>query len=153
MSTVSAKMPYLQRYSTDFRNLCLRTKMLRVAIWVESFRCGGIFLLQWKGEKFAHRQHLKFCQFQPVHCASKILLLQKYSTDFRNLCLPSKMFREGIWVKSFRWAVVLLFNFGHRKNLNFCRFQPVHCTLWLQTSYISKSIQPIFEIFASARRC
>ena len=89
-----AKIPYLQKYSTDIRNLCLRSKMLTVGIWVESFRCAGILLLQWKGENFEHRQHL-----------------------------------------------------------NFCRFQPVHCTLWLEKSYISKSIQPIFEIFASARRC
>ena len=71
LHTVPAKTQYLQRYSTDFRNLCLSSKMLRVDIWVESFRCPGILLLQWQGENFAHRQHLKFCHFQRVHCASK----------------------------------------------------------------------------------
>ena len=36
-----------------------------------SFRCTGIFLLQWQGENFAHRQHLRVCHIQRVHCASK----------------------------------------------------------------------------------
>ena len=67
--TVLAKIPYLQRYSIDFRNLCLSSKMLRVGIWMESFRCAGILFLQCEGENFAHGEHLKFCQFQPVHCA------------------------------------------------------------------------------------
>ena len=64
------KILYRQRYPTDFRNLCLRSKMLRVEIWVKSLRCSGILLLQWQGENFAHRQHLEFCHFQPVHFAS-----------------------------------------------------------------------------------
>ena len=70
--TRPVKTIYLQKYSTDFRNLCLSSKMLRVGIWGESCRFAGILLLQWQGEHFAHRQHLKFCHFQPVHCASKI---------------------------------------------------------------------------------
>ena len=45
--------------------------MLRVGIWVESLRFGGILLLQWQGENFAPGQHLKFCHFQLVHCGSK----------------------------------------------------------------------------------
>ena len=197
--TVPAKIPYLQKFSIDIRNLCLRSKMLRVGIWVESFRCGGILFLQWQGENFAHRQHLKFCHFQLVHfgsknpispkvfkwssksfpeledfegghfggkfqvrrcftfvmarwklwasttfeflplstctlytVAAKILYLQKYSTDFRNLCLSSKMLRVGIWMESLTCSGSLLLqwqdeNFGHRKHLNFCHFQPVHC--------------------------
>ena len=52
--TVPAKIQYLQRYSPDFRNLCLSSKLSRVDIWVESFRCAGILLLQWQGENFAH---------------------------------------------------------------------------------------------------
>ena len=107
--TVPAKILHFQKCATDFRNLCLGSKIFRMVIWVESFRCAGILLLQWQlGENFAHRQHLKFCHFQPVHCACKILLLKKYSTDFRNLCLRSKILRVGIWVESFRCAVILL---------------------------------------------
>ena len=164
--TVPAKILYLQRYSIDFRNLCLSSKMLRVGIWVESFTWApGIWLFKWQGENFVHRQHLKFRHFQHVQwgarknpmspkvfkrfskslpparrcwgwafgwkvsCSqvfyfcngkvktlridniwnfatfnmynvpAKILYLQRYSTDFRNLCLSSKMLRVGIWVQ------------------------------------------------------
>ena len=38
---------------------------------METFSCATVLLLQWQGENFAHRQHLKFIHFQPVHCASK----------------------------------------------------------------------------------
>ena len=38
--------------------------------WI-TFRSAGILLLQWQGENFAYRQHLKFCHFQHVHCAIK----------------------------------------------------------------------------------
>ena len=69
--TVLAKILYLQRYSTDFRNLFLSSKMLTVGTWVEIIRCTGILLLQLQGENFPHQQHLKFCHFQPVLCATK----------------------------------------------------------------------------------
>ena len=130
--SVPAKILYLQRYSTDFRNLCLSSKMLRVGIWVESVSCAGILVLQWRGENFAHRQHLKFCHFQPVQCASKNPISPKVFNRFRNLCLSSKMLRVGIWVESFMCAGILLLqwqgeNFAHRQHLKFCHFQPVHC--------------------------
>ena len=38
---------------------------------MERFRCADILLLQWQGEYFGHRQHLKIYHFQLVHCASK----------------------------------------------------------------------------------
>ena len=38
---------------------------------MESFRCAGILLLQCQRENFGHRQHLKFCHFQLLLCASK----------------------------------------------------------------------------------
>ena len=131
--TVQAEILYLQRYSTDFRNLSVSSKMLRVAIWVESFKFACILLLQWQGENFAHRQHLKLCYFQPVHCASKNSISPWYSTDFWNLCLNSKMLRVGICVESFKRACVLLLqwqgeNLAHRQHLKFCHFQPVHCS-------------------------
>ena len=217
---VPAKIPYLQKYSTDFRNLCLTSNMLSLRIWVESFWCAGILLLEWQSENISHRQHLKFCRYQPVHCASKILYLQTYSTDFRSLCLTSNMLSLGIWVESFWCAGILLFqwqgeNLAHGQHLKFCNFQPVPCasknpispkifnrfskslpqledvegghlrekfqlykyftfgmarwricgwttfdilqlsicTLCQQKSHISKGIKPISEILASARRC
>ena len=82
LNTVPAKILYLQRNSTHFRNLCLSSKILRVCISVESFRCAVILVLQWQGEDFAHRQHLKVCHFQPVHCASK----NPISPKIFNLC-------------------------------------------------------------------
>ena len=105
---VPAKILYLERYSIDFRNLCLSSKMLRVGIWVESFRCPGIWLFKWQGENFVHRQHLKFSTFNMYNGPPKILYLQRYSNDFRNLCLSSKMLRVGIWVVSFMFAGILL---------------------------------------------
>ena len=71
LHTVPAKILYLQRYSNDFRNLRLSSKILRVGIWVESFRCAGILLFQWQGEKFDNRKHLKVCHFQPADCVRK----------------------------------------------------------------------------------
>ena len=125
--SVPEKILYLQRYSTDFRNLCLHSKMLRVAIWVENFRCGGISLFQWQGGNFAHRQHLKFCYFQPVHCASKNPISPKVFNRF------SKSFRQledvegGHLGESFRSAGIVLLqrqgeNFAHRQHLKFCTF-------------------------------
>ena len=106
--------------------------MLRVGIWVESLKCTGILFSQWHGENFAHRQHLKFCHYQPVHCASKILYLPTYSTDFRNLCLRSNMLRLGTWAESFWCAGILLLqcqgeNIAHGQHLKFGHFQRVPC--------------------------
>ena len=131
MYAVPAKILYLQRYSTDFLNLCLSSKILRVGIWVESLRYACILLLQWQGENFAYRENLKVCDFKPVHCARKIIYLQRYSTDFRNLCLSSKLLRGGIWVESLRCAAILLLqwqgeNFAYWQHLKVCHFQPVH---------------------------
>ena len=170
--TVPAKILYLQWYSTDFRNLRLSPKMLRVGIWVESFKCAGILPLQCKvktlridniwnfaifnlytvqekilylqkvqtifkifasarrcwwcafGWKVLGAQVVYFCNgkaktlhidniwnfadFNLYTVPAKILYLQKYSTDFRNLCRSSKMLRVDIWVESFRCARILL---------------------------------------------
>ena len=156
--SVRAKILYPQRYSTEFRNLCLSSKMFRLGIWVESFRCAGSLLLLWQGEKFAHGQHLEFLPLSTCClCQQKILYLQTHSTDFRNLCLSSKMFSVRIWVGSFQVAqVFLLFAMARKKLCASTTFEslPIStCTLCQQKSCISKGIQPIFEIFASARRC
>ena len=64
------------------------------------------------------------------------------------------------WERAFGWKVsgaqVFYFCNGKVKTLriyNIWNFPLSTCTLRLQKSYISKGIQPIFEIFASARRC
>ena len=172
--TVPEKILYLQRYSTDFRNLCLSSMMLRVGIWADKVSSAQVFYFYNGKEKILRIVNIwNFVHFQPVHCANKnpispndiqpifeifasgrrcwgwafgwkvlgaqvfyfcngkvktlrmdniwnfatfnlynvpakILYLQRYSTDFRNLCLSSKMLRVGIWVESFMFAGILL---------------------------------------------
>ena len=106
--------------------------MLRVDIWVEGFRCAGILHLRWQDENFAHRQHLKFCHFLPVHRASKNAISPKVSNWFSKSLAPLEDVEGGIWVKSLRCAGILLLQsqrekFAHRQHLKFCNFQPVHC--------------------------
>ena len=130
--TVPAKILYLQRYSGDFRNLGLISKMWTVAIWLKSFRCARIFLRQWEGERFCIEYFWNFATFNLYTVPTKIIYLQRFSTDFRNLPRSSTMLRVGICVESFRCAAVLLLqwqteNFAHRQHLKFSHFQPVHC--------------------------
>ena len=120
--TVTAKILYLQRYSTDFRNLRFSSKMLTVGICVRNLRCADMVLLQWQGENFAHRQHLKFPIFKLYTVPAKILYLLWYSTDFRNLCLSTKILSAGSWMDSFRRADMVLLqwqgeNFAHVQQL------------------------------------
>ena len=285
MYTVPAKMIHLQKYSTDFRNLCLNSKMLRVGILVGKFQERRYFtfaLATWKlwasrsleilplstctlcqqksspkvfnrfskslpqledvvgghlGEKFQVRRYFTFAMPRWKFCASttieiltlststlcqqkshiskiftrfskcapqledvegghfgwkvfgaqvfyfcngkvktlridnicnfatfnlynvsaKILYLQRYSTDFRNLGLSSKMlWGGGHFVEKFQVRRYFTFAMPRWK---FCasttnEILPLStCTLCQQKSYISKGIQPIFEICASARRC
>ena len=152
--TVAAKILYLQRYSTDFRNLSLSSKMLRVCIWVESFRCAGILLLQWQGEKFSHRQHLKFCHFQLVHCASKNPISPQACNRFSK-SLPQLEDVEGgnsdvkFQVRRYFTFAMAMWKLCASKTYEILPL--LTCTLCQQKSYISKGIQPIFEIFPSAR--
>ena len=74
---VRTKILYLQTYSTDFRNLLLSSKMLSVGLRVKGFRCAGFLLLQWQGENFVNREHLKFATFNLYTEPAKILYLQR----------------------------------------------------------------------------
>ena len=141
--TVPAKIIYLQRYSTDFRNLCLTSKMLRVGIWGKCFSCAGILLLQWQGENFAHRQHLKFCHFQHVHCASNNPISPKVFNRFSK-SLPQLEDVEGghLGVK-FQVHRYLTFAMACWKLCASTTFEILPlwtCTLCQQKAYISKSI-------------
>ena len=154
--TVPAKILYLQRYSTDFRYLCLSSKMLRVGIWAERLWCAGILLLQWKGQNFSRRLHLKFCHFKPVDCASKKLISTKVFNPIFEIVAST--LRGWGWAlgRKVWWAHVYYFWNGKARTLHMRTFEilPLStCTLCKQKFYISKGIQAIFEIFASARRC
>ena len=163
MYTVPAKILYLQRYWTDFRNLRLSSKTLRVGIWVESVRCAGILLLQWQGENFAHRHYLKFPTFNMYTVPAKILPLQSYSTGFRNLASARRCWGWAFGcnvsaaqvfcfcngkVKTLRLDNIWIFPLSTRR---LCQVKI--CTLGQLKSYISKGIEPVFENLASARRC
>ena len=156
LCTVEAKILYLQRYSTDFRNLCLSSKMLRVGIWLERFRCAGILPLQLHGENSALRKHLKFCQFQPVHFASKNPISPKVLNRFSK-SLPQLEDVEGGHLggkfQERRCFTFAMATWKFRAATTFEILPLSTFTLCQQKSYISKGIQPIFEIFASARRC
>ena len=155
MYAVPAKILYLRRYSTDFRKLCLSSKIWREGISVESFRCAGILIFQWQGENFAHRQHLNVCHFQPVNCGSKNPISPKVFNRFSKF-LPQLEDFEGVHVGG-KFQVRRCFTFAMawwklRASTTFEILPLSTCTPCQQKSYISEAIQPISENFASARR-
>ena len=130
--------------------------MFSVGIWMGSFRCTGIFLLQWQGENFAHRKHLKFCNFQPAHCASKNSISPKLSNRFSKSLPQLEDVQGGHFCRKFQVRKYFTFTMAMRKLCASTTFEILPhstCTMWQQEHYISKGIEPIFEIFASARRC
>ena len=146
--TVRAKMLYLQWYWTDFRNLSLRPKMLRVGIWVERFRCAGIFPLQSRTFEILPLLTFSLCQqksyiFKGIQPIFEIF-------DSAGRCsgwhLGGKFqVRRYFTLAMARWKLCASTTFEILPLLT--------CKLGQPKSYISKGIQPIFEIFASARRC
>ena len=156
LQTVPAKILCLQRYSVDFRNLSVNPKRLRVGIWLESFRCAGILLLQWQGENFAHRQHLKFCYFQHVHCASKNPIFPKLFNRFLKSFPQLEDVEGGHLGGKFQVRWNFTFAMARWKLCASTTFEILPlwtCTRCKQKSHISKDIQPIFEIFPSSRTC
>ena len=152
--TVAGKILYLQRYSTDFRNLNLSWKMLRVGISVESFRCADIVLLQWQGEYFAHWQHLKLRHFQPAPCASKNPLSPKVFNRFSKSLPQLEDVEVGIGAKLqvSRYFTLTMARWNRCASTTFEILRISTCTLCQQKSYISTGIQPIFKMFGTARR-
>ena len=155
--SVPAKILYLQRYSTYFRNLCLSTTMLRVGIWVESFSCAGILLLQWQGENIAHRQHLKVLPLSTCTvCQQKSYILHRCSTDFR-IRSPQLEDVEGGHLggkcQLRRYSSFAMARWKLCASTTFEILPLSTCAVCQQKSCISKGIEPIFENFDSARRC
>ena len=141
--TLRAKILHLQRYSADIRNLPLSSKMLRVGIWDESFRSAGILLLQWLGENFAHRQHLKFCHFQPVHCANKNPISPKVFNRFSKSYPQLEDVEGGPSVERFQVRRYFTFVMARWKLCATTTFEILSlstCKLGRQKSNISKGI-------------
>ena len=152
----TSKILYLQRYLTDFRNLWLSSKMLKVEIWMKSLRCAGILVLQWQRENFAHLEDLKFCHFEPVPCASKNPISPKVFKRFSKSLSQLEDVDCGHLAGKFQVRWYFTFAMARWKRCASTTFEILPlltCTLCQQKSYISKAIQPIFEIFACARRC
>ena len=154
--TVSAKILYLQRYSTDFRNLSLCSEMLRVGIWVESFLCAGILRL-----KMARWKICKSTTFEILQLSTCTLRQPKYYIS-KGIHPIFEIFASArrCWGWAFGWKFQLwryfTFPMARWKLCASTTFEilPLStCALFQQKSYISKGTQQIFEIFASARRC
>ena len=130
--------------------------MLRVGIWVESFKRAGILLLQWQGENLAHRQHLKLCYFQPVHCASRNPISPKIFNQFSKSLPQLEEVDGGHLGGKFQVRRCFTFAMGRSKLCASTTFEILRlstCSPCQEKSCVSKGIQPIFEIFPSARRC
>ena len=143
-------------YSTDFRNLRHSSKMVRVGIWLESFRCAVILLLQWQDENFTHGQHLKFCHFQPAQCASKNPISPKVFNRFSQFWPQLEDVEGGHLCVRFQVGRCFTFAMARWKLCALTTFEILPlwtCTQCQKKSYLSRDIQPIFEIFASARWC
>ena len=105
--------------------------------------------------KFAHRQHLKFCHFQHVHCARKNPISPRVFKRFSKSLLQL----EDVEGRHLGWKFQVRRNFTFAMarwklcaSTTFDILTLSTCTVCQQKSFISKGIQPIFEIFASARR-
>ena len=116
---------------------------------MESLWCAGILLLQWQGEKFAHRQHLKFRRFHPVHCASKNPISPKVFKRSSNSSPHIEDVEGGHLGGKFQVRRYFTFAMARRKLCASKTFENLPlstCTLCQQKSYTSKGILPIFEI-------
>ena len=151
--TVSEKMLYHQRYSTDFQKCW---KMWKIGICAKKFHGRSYFsfaIVRWK---LLQKENLKFPNSKLHTVPEKMLYHQRYSTDFQKLFFCWKMWKIGIWPEKFhgrsyfsfamvRWK---LFSGGKIRN-----FPLSSCTLCQKKCYITKGIQPIFKNFPSAERC
>ena len=151
---VQAEILYLQRFSTDFRNLCLSSKRLTVVIWWKVSGAQVFYFCNGEVRTLRIDKILNFGTFNLYTVQGENLYLQRYSTDFRNLYLSSqiKICRCWRWPLGGKFQVRTCFSFAMAR-WKFCASTTSEilllstCTLCQQKSNISKDIQPIFEIF------
>ena len=94
--------------------------------------------------------------FQPVHCACKNHISPKVFNRFSKSLPQLEDFEGGHLGGKFEARRYFTFAMAKWKLCASITFEilPLStCTLCQQKSYISKGIEPIFEIFGSARRC
>ena len=145
-----------KRYWTDFRNLWFSSKMLKGGhlVWIVSLssRYFAFAMTRWK--LCAVDNIWNFATFNVYTVPAKILYLQRHSTDFRKLFSARRC-----WGRTFAWKVsgaqvsyVAMASWELCAVTTFEILPLLTCTLCQQKSCISKGVQPIFEIFPSARR-
>ena len=154
--TVSEKMLYHQRYSTDFQKLFFCWKMWKIGIWAENFIGAAILVLQWQGENFFQVEKFEISHFQAVHCVRKKSISPKVFNRFSKTFLLLKDVENRYLSRKFHWRSYFsfamagwkLFSGGKIRN-----FPLSSCTLCQEKGYITKGIQAIFKNFPSAERC
>ena len=82
--------------------------------------------------KLAHRQHLKFCHFQHVHCASKNPISPKVFNRFSKSLHQLEDVEGGhsggkFQLHRYFTFAMAIWKLAHRQHLKFCHFQHVHC--------------------------
>ena len=154
--TVPAKTLYPQRYSTDFRNLCFSSKMLR---WAFVWKVSGaqVFYFCNGKVKSLHIENIwNFATFNLYTMPAKIAISSTVSNRFSKSLPHLEDVEGGHLGGKFQAPRYFSFAMARLKLWTSTTFEilPLStCTLCKQKSCISKGIQPIFEIFASARRC
>ena len=128
--------------------------MLRVCNWVESFRCAGVLYCNGELGTLRIENIWNFATFNLYTVPAKILISKGVQPIFE--IFPSA---RRYWGCAFglKVSVTQVFYFCSGKVI-ICAWTtfeilPIStCILCQQKSYVSKGIEPIFEIFASARR-
>ena len=88
--TVSEKMLYQQRYSTDFQKLSLCWKMLKISIWAKNIMGAAVLVFPWYGENFLLVEKFEISHFQAVHCVRENAISSKVFTRFSKTFLLLK---------------------------------------------------------------
>ena len=102
--TVSEKMLYHQRYSTDFQKLFFCWKMWKIGIWSRKFHGRSYFsfaMVRWKlfsGGKF------EISHFQAVHCVRKNAISPKVFNRFSKTFLLLKDVENRYLAPKISWA-------------------------------------------------
>ena len=96
------------------------------------FQVRRYLILQWRVGNFAHRQHLKFCNFQPVHCASKNPITPKLFNRISKSLHQLEDVEDGhssgkFQMRRYFTFAIARWKLAHRQHLKFCLFQHVHC--------------------------
>ena len=155
--TVSEKMLYHQRYSTDFQKLFVLLKDVENRYLAQEFHGRSYFsfaMVRWK--LFSGGRIRNFLLSSCTLCQKKRYITKGISNRFSKSFLLLKDVENRYFSRKshgrsyFSFAMVRwkLFSCGKIRN-----FPLSSCTLFEKKCYITKGIQPIFKNIPSAERC